>query len=238
MHFALWRATNTGLIARAFPVMAHPAPPLLSGVSRFWRHAPVPSILLAMACSLPVGGCSFDLGSWGPDKEKPQQQAETKSTDNISARSVSDAQGYAAHGQVLARSGNNEEALAEFERALALDPYNVRALYGRGLIRQSEKEHQQAIEDFTAANGLSPQKAEPLLARANSYFALDKAKEAVADLDEAVQADPNSAQAWSSRGAAYERLGDKANASASYSRALALRPRDESARSGLARTGG
>ena len=135
-----------------------------------------------------------------------------KPTDNISARSVSDAQGYATQGQTLAKSGKNEEALAEFERALALDPYNVRALYGRGLIYQAEKQHQQAIEDFTAANGLSPQKAEPLLARANSYFALDKIKEAMADLDEAVQADPNSALAWSSRGAAYERLGDKAKA--------------------------
>jgi len=218
--------------------MTHPAHPPLSGVSRRQRPAPVPGIWIAIMCALPLCGCSFDLGSWGSDKEKPQQEAETKPADNISARSVSDAQGYAAHGQVLAKSGNNEAALAEFERALALDPYNVRALYGRGLIRQAEKEHQQAIEDFTAANGLSPQKAEPLLARANSYFALDKAKEAVADLDEAVQADANSALAWSSRGAAYERLGDKANASASYSRALALRPRDESARSGLARTGG
>ena len=218
--------------------MAHPAAPPPSGLLRFRRHAPTPGIWIAIVCALPLCGCSFDLGSWGADKEKPQQQAETKPTDNISARSVTDAQGYATRGQVLAKSGNNEEALAEFERALALDPYNVRALYGRGLIRQAEKEHQQAIEDFTAANGLSPQKAEPLLARANSYFALDKAKEAVADLDEAVQADPNSALAWSSRGAAYERMGDKANASASYSRALALRPKDEAARSGLARTGG
>jgi tetratricopeptide (TPR) repeat protein len=218
--------------------MAHPATPPSFGVSRSRRHAPASNVLLAILCSLPLGGCSFDLGSWGPDKEKPQQQAEPKPTDYIGARGVSDAQGYATHGQALAKSGNNEEALAEFERALALDPYNVRALYGRGLIRQAEKDHQQAIEDFTAANGLLPQKAEPLLARANSYFALDKAKEAMADLDEAVQADPNSALAWSSRGAAYERLGDKAKASASYSRALALRPKDEAARSGLARTGG
>lgn len=205
--------------------MAHLAAPSPTGVLRFRHRAPAPGIWIAIVCALPLCGCSFDLGSWGSDKEKPQQQAEPKPADNISARSVTDAQGYATHGQALAKSGNNEEALAEFERALALDPYNVRALYGRGLIRQAEKDHQQAIEDFTAANGLSPQKAEPLLARANSYFALDKAKEAMADLDEAVQADPNSALAWSSRGAAYERLGDKANASASYSRALALRPK-------------
>ncbi|QDW40891.1 tetratricopeptide repeat protein [Bradyrhizobium sp. KBS0727] len=218
--------------------MAHPAPPPSSGVLRFRRHAPAPGILVAMICSLPLGGCSFDLGSWGSDKEKPQQQAEPKPADNTGALSVADAQGYAMRGQVLAKSGKNEEALAEFDRALAVDPYNVPALYGRGLIHQGAKEHQQAIEDFTAANGLSPQKAEPLLARANSYFALDKVKEAVVDLDEAVQADPNSAAAWSARGAAYERLGDKVNASASYNRALALRPRDEAARNGLARTGG
>ncbi|WP_338834157.1 tetratricopeptide repeat protein [Bradyrhizobium septentrionale] len=86
--------------------------------------------------------------------------------------------------------------------------------------------------------GWSPQKAEPLVSRATSYLALDKAKQAVADLDEAVQADPNNVAAWSARGQAYERLGDKAKAAASYNHALALRPRDETARSGLARTGG
>ena len=91
-------------------------------------------------------------GSWGADKEKPPPVAE-KPTDNISARSVNDSQGYANRGQVLAKSGKTEEALAEFDRALALDPYNVQALYGRALIYQGEKQHQQAIADFTAANG-------------------------------------------------------------------------------------
>jgi len=157
---------------------------------------------------------------------------------NISARSVNDSQGYASRGQVLARSGKTEEALAEFDRALALDPYNVQALYGRALIYQGEKQHQQAIADFTAANGLSPQKVEPLLGRATSYLALDKTREATADLDEAVQADPNSANAWSARGQAYERLGDKAKAAESYGRALNIRPKDDAARSGLARVGG
>ena len=95
-----------------------------------------------------------------------------------------------------------------------------------------------AIADFTAANGLSPQKAEPLLGRATSYLALDKTKEATADLDEAVQADSGSANAWAARGQAYERLGDKAKAAESYGRALNIRPKDDAARSGLARVGG
>jgi tetratricopeptide (TPR) repeat protein len=206
-------------------------------VPRSFPRAARGSVALVTLLAIPLGGCSFDLGSWGGDTPKPQPVAQ-QPTDNISARSVSDSQGYVTRGQVLAKSGKNEEALAEFDRALALDPYNVQALYGRGLIHQGEKQYQQAIADFTAANGLSPQKVEPLLARANSYLAIDKAKEAAADLDEAVQADPGSAPAWSARGQAYERLGDKSKAAASYSRAIALRPRDEVARSGLARTGG
>lgn len=201
------------------------------------RFTAVPVALFAIVLALPLGGCSFDLGSWGADKEK-LQAAEQKPTGTISGQSVSDAQGYTTRGLTLAKSGKSEEALAEFDRALTLDPYNAQALYGRGLIYQADKRHEQAIADFTAANGLTPQRVEPLLARATSYLAIDKAKEAASDLDEAVQADPNSAQAWSARGVTYERLGDKAKAFTSYSRALALRPRDEAARSGLARTGG
>ena len=148
------------------------------------------------------------------------------------------AQAANARGQALARSGKTEEALAEFDKAIALDPHNAEALYNRGLLYQGERQHQLAIEDFTAANGLMPQQAEPLVGRAISYLAIDKFKEAAADLDEAVQADPQNAQAWTTRGLAYERLGDKDTAKTSYGRAINLRPRDEAARSGLARVGG
>ena len=217
--------------------MAVPVPPPLSGFEHRRRHGAAFAILLAATLGLLQGGCSFDLGSWGSDNEKPKVVAQTPTADT-SARSVNEAQGYTTRGQVLAKSGKTEEALAEFDRALTLDPYNAQALYGRGLIYQSEKQHQRAIEDFTAANGLTPQRTEPLLARATSYLALDKTKEAAADLDEAVQTDPNSAPAWATRGLIYERLGDKAKAAASYSRAIALRPKDEASRSGLARVGG
>jgi tetratricopeptide (TPR) repeat protein len=228
MHFAACRATYAAQTREHY--MSIPAS------CSFCRAARL-SIVLGALLAVPLGGCSFDLGLWGADKENPQQIAE-KPTDNISARSVSDSQGYATRGQVLAKSGKTEEALAEFDRALALDPYNVAALYGRGLVYQGAKQHEQAIVDFTAANGLTPQKVEPLLGRATSYLALDKVKEAAADLDEAVQADPNSAPAWSARGQAHERLGDRTKAAESYGRALNLRPKDETARSGLVRVGG
>jgi len=214
--------------------MAVLTPNAIFRIARGLTPAGVAALFAVTLCA-----CSFDLGSFSlsPDKEaQPKPQATP--TAEISAANVSDAHGLAAQGQVLARSGKAAEAQAAYDKALALDPYNVQALYGRGLIYQGEKQHAEAIADFTAAHGLAPQRADPLVARAISFLAQEKVREATGDLDEAVQAEPNNAQAWSTRGLAYERLGDKPKASASYSRAIAIRPRDDAARAGLARVGG
>ena len=84
-----------------------------------------------------------------------------------SAPPGNDAQADNMRGEALAQSGKTDEALAEFNQAIALDPNNAEALYNRGLLYQGEKQHQLAIDDFTAANGLTPQQAEPLLGRAH-----------------------------------------------------------------------
>ncbi|MBR0710797.1 tetratricopeptide repeat protein [Bradyrhizobium liaoningense] len=185
-------------------------------------------------------GCSFDLGSLMPEKEKPQEAPKAAATAEsaVSAGNVTEAQAHTAKAQSLAKSGETAAALDEFNRAVGLDPYNAQALYGRALIYQGNNQHDFAVADFSAASGLNPQKAEPLLGRATSYLALGKIKEAAADLDEASEADPHNAQIWTARGQAYERLGDRAKAAASYNKAVALRPRDDAARSGLARVGG
>jgi tetratricopeptide (TPR) repeat protein len=208
--------------------MAIPVPRSFSGASRLSWRASALALLAITLC-----GCSFDLGSWSsaPDKEAPPKAAPA-------GAEVSEAQAATTRGQTLARSGKTEEALAEFDRAITLDPHNAQALYNRGLLCQGEGKHQLAVDDFTAANGLTPQRAEPLLGRAVSYLALDKIKEAAADLDEAVQADPQNGQIWMTRGLAYERLGDRTRAAGSYARAINLRPKDEAARTGFARVGG
>ena len=205
--------------------MVNPVPYPLRGTSRFRRRTSAPIALVAMA----LCGCSINLGSLSsePDREAPK-----------AAPAGNDAQAHATRGEALARSGKTDEARAEFDQAIALDPNNAGALYDRGLLYQSEKQHQLAVDDFTSANGLTPQQAEPLLGRAISYLALDRVKEAAADLDEAAQADPQNPQIWTTRGLAYERLGDKTKAAASYSRAITIRPKDEAARSGFARVGG
>ncbi|WP_027545548.1 tetratricopeptide repeat protein [Bradyrhizobium sp. WSM2254] len=216
--------------------MASPFPERgLARLRQIWRQ-PLALALMGIA----LCGCSFDLGSLTPEKEKPQEAPKpaVATESAVSPGNVTEAQARTAKAQTLAKSGETAAALDEFNRAVGLDPYNAQALYGRALIYQGNNEHNFAIADFTAASGLNPQKAEPLLGRAISHLALGKIKEAAADLDEASEADPHNAQVWTARGQAYERLGDKAKAAASYTKAVALRPRDDAARSGLARVGG
>ncbi|MDA9508149.1 hypothetical protein XI09_26630 [Bradyrhizobium sp. CCBAU 11386] len=216
--------------------MASPFPERgLARLRQIWRQ---PFALALMGIAL--CGCSFDLGSLMPEKDKPQEapKAAVATESAVSPGNVTEAQAHTAKAQTLAKSGETAAALDEFNRAVGLDPYNAQALYGRALIYQGNNQHDFAIADFTAASGLNPQKAEPLLGRAISHLALGKIKEAAADLDEASEADPHNAQVWTARGQAYERLGDKAKAAASYTKAVTLRPRDDAARSGLARVGG
>lgn len=194
----------------------------------FRRLAPAGFALVAVA----LCGCSINLGSLSSSSGDEAPKAAP------AGATVADAQSHNLRGQALARSGKAEQALAEFDQAIAIDPNNADALYNRGLLYQGNRQYQFAIDDFTAASGLTPQRAEPLLGRAISYLALDKVREAAADLDEAAQADSQNAQIWVTRGLAYERLGDKTKAAASYGRAVALRPRDEAAQNGFSRVGG
>jgi tetratricopeptide (TPR) repeat protein len=178
--------------------MASPFPK--RGLARLRRILQQPFALAVVGISL--CGCSFDLGSLTPEKDKPQEAPKTAvTTENVvSAVNVSESQAHTAKAQALAKSGETAAALDEFNHAVGLDPYNAQALYGRALIYQGKNQHDVAIADFSAASGLNPQKVEPLLGRATSYLALGKVKEAAADLDEASEADPHNAQVWTIRG--------------------------------------
>src|SRR5260370_28165989 len=100
--------------------MAIPVPYAFSGASRLSLGASAPVVLVAIA----LCGCSFDLGSWSsaPEKETVPKAAPAEA-------GVSDAQAATKRGQALVRSGKTEEARAEFDQAIAIDPYNAQALY-------------------------------------------------------------------------------------------------------------
>jgi putative GTP pyrophosphokinase len=88
-----------------------------------------------------------------------------------------------------------ENALDDFDRALACDPKNAKAFFYRGTVRQALGEDEPAIVDFSRSLGLVPYQFEPLLGRAMSLGRLGRRDEALADCDAALDLIPDDTEA-------------------------------------------
>ena len=148
-------------------------------------------------------------------------------------------QPISAAASIYRQQGRSAQALADFNKAIALRPDNAQAYYNRGLLYQSQRQHQFAIDDFTTALGLTTQRDRSVRgARAQLPGASATPNRRRAISTRRCRSQPRNLQAWASRGLAYERLGQKDKAAGSYAKALNINDKYEPAKTGFARVGG
>ncbi|MET7477223.1 tetratricopeptide repeat protein [Streptomyces sp. NPDC005648] len=135
------------------------------------------------------------------------------------------AKAWALRGDALSRSGAYEQALADYDRALAADPGLVRAHRARAVtLAGATGDHEAALQVLDEVVRLEPSNAYNHILRGEYHRILRHHDEAIRDLDEGLRLDPASDFGWASRGAAHERHGDPAAALADFDRALELKP--------------
>ncbi len=117
----------------------------------------------------------------------------------------------------------NADARASFEAALALDPNNIAAHVGRGVILGLEHCHEEALASFDAALALAPNTPVAHHNRGKALYALDRFADAAAAYERALALDPNYASAWNNLGVALEALNRRPESIAAFERAIALR---------------
>ena len=126
-------------------------------------------------------------------------------------------------GVVLAGLARQADAIAAFDRALAIAP-NPAAWTNRGAALQALGRHGEALDSFAKALALDPAFVPALFNRGVALLALDRPADAVAAFDAVLAKNPSAHDAWNNRGVALHGLNRQAESLDSYDRALALKP--------------
>src|ERR1700712_5811005 len=112
--------------------MTHPVPDRSCRRWRLGRRAT--ALILVAMCS---AGCSINLGSLSGSEKDDAAQGASGSIASLTEtirNNPNDAQAYNARGLLLAQGGKSEEALADLNRAIGLDPNYAHAYANRALV--------------------------------------------------------------------------------------------------------
>ena len=92
---------------------------------------------------------------------------------------------YSDRGLAWARLGDDERAMADFDRAIDANPNLAEAWYNRGLAWRRRGEHGNAVLDFTSAIGVRANYALAYYGRSISHGVLGNGEQAAADFERA-----------------------------------------------------
>ena len=127
-------------------------------------------------------------------------------------------------GILLAKAGRHEEAVAQFDKVNDMRPDISNSYLNRGASLDELGLHEEAITAFTRAAELDPDNAMALFNRARTNYYLGNLHDALADYSEVIQLTPDDAEAFNNRGLTFDALGDYDNAIEDFDSAIELRP--------------
>lgn len=169
----------------------------------------------------------------GRGRSSTQQNA-ASSVRSASENITDSAQAWFTKAEALAEIGHHEEALACYDRALAMDNRRAMALRGKALVLRKMKKPSEALEAVELALQVDPGLA--LAWRAKGAILGDLGVEAGKRLvcyERGLAIDPHDALLWCNKGNVLLKLERSAEAQASYQRALSIDPAFADAINGL-----
>jgi tetratricopeptide (TPR) repeat protein len=134
------------------------------------------------------------------------------------------APGFAHRGDLLIRMGRAADALAEYQKAVALDPDNAQARYALGDFAAQSGRFPEAMEQYQAALRGNPGFAPAHINLGNIYFQSGQIPQAIVQYRLALASDPSNANTHLNLGSALVKSGQIPAAIEQYQAALAINP--------------
>jgi RNA polymerase sigma factor (sigma-70 family) len=130
------------------------------------------------------------------------------------------------HGRASIVTGHYDEAIADFNHALQLDPKAAAAYFNRGRAHKLQGKYDQALVDYAQNLKLHPNAAGTYVNRGQIYNLKGDYDLAIADFDHALLLNPTKELAYTGRANSYIAKGGYDQAIADCNRALAMDPVD------------
>ena len=153
--------------------------------------------------------------------EKGREQEVIKLAEQVLAIRQN-AEAYLYRAEARFALGDKQGALADCNKALAIDPQDSIAYNNRGNTRSALGDMQGAISDYNKALAISPNYAYAYNNRGLAKDNLGNRQGAIADYSRALLLNPKLASAYNNRGVAKYELGDKQGACSDYKKAISL----------------
>ncbi len=133
------------------------------------------------------------------------------------------AEKWLKHGNTCYKKGDLNQAIANYGKALEIDPQNAIAYYNRGNAWHKKGEMNRAVADYSNALEINPKLAMAYYNRGNAWYT-GALEQAISDYSKFLDVNPNDADAYVNRGNAYYKKNDFDRAIADYSRAIEIDP--------------
>ncbi|MCL2939527.1 MAG: tetratricopeptide repeat-containing serine protease family protein [Trichodesmium sp. MAG_R02] len=146
-------------------------------------------------------------------------------TDNITASQIQEAESYYDQGDEHHDREEFEQAIADLNQAIRLNPKLVKAYNVRGIVYYDQGKYDLAIADYNQAIQLNPKYAYAYYNRGLVYDDQGKYDLAIADYNQAIQLNPKDADYYYNRGIVYRKQGKYDLAIADYNQAIQLKPK-------------
>jgi tetratricopeptide (TPR) repeat protein len=151
------------------------------------------------------------------DEQFPEDQQAPEDTDQ-------QVQEDAERGETYRLAKRYEEALADLDRAIELNPDYAGAIAQRGLSYRDMGRYEEALADLDRAIELNPDYAWAIAQRGQTYRLAKRYEEALADFNRAIELNPNLDWAIAQRGVTYRLAKRYEEALADFNRAIELNP--------------
>jgi lipoprotein NlpI len=131
---------------------------------------------------------------------------------------------FGDRGIAYHRTGRDDRAIEDYDRAIQLAPNDAHAFDNRGNAYFGMGEFDRAIQDYDRSIQLAPHSARAFDNRGSAYYCQGQIDDAIRDYDESIRIDASNADAFENRGNAYFLTGRLAEAEGDLRTASDLGP--------------